>query len=398
MQIFWNEWKKLFNWKILLILLLFTGMFYLGSLYGDLVKYYPNGSSAATLQVSKTILQKYGTTVTIKELDEYQKSDLPEIKKAVDHEIAGIKAFQDAKISTVDGYEALDETVENDKGKVTSSTKLYRQLSEALFDAEYQAPHPAPYELYEGAKNTVNMLRSGIESAPSAVLNAKNDTERKQAVKAAQRIQANGISVLPFLPVVSVWSTLAKHFSILLLFTAAILISPYLVREHRSGVRGLAYTCRKGRRLFPVQLEASVAAALLAAAVQFVVFFLLFCKGPHRDDLLFRNCYYTDFGPADVTFEQCLLWDCAAMLLLSFGFAFFSFAVSKFCRNYITVLAVQIPVIFLAGKMSEWIFSNLFQSDYGPWGKPFVVALCVLLPLAVCLFLNHREKAADILP
>ena len=181
----------------------------------------------------------------------------------------------------------------------------------------------------------------------------------------------------------------------MLLFTVAILLTPYLVRERRSGVRGLFYPCRKGRPLFATQFGASLAAAALAEAVQFAVFFVLFFNSPHRVDRLFFNCDCS--GWWDMTFGQYIVWSCVILFVLAFGFALVSFAVSKLCTNYIAALAVQIPLIFLANKLKDRIVENQFNLFRPQYFELFVCGLCVLVPLVLCLFFVCRERKTDIL-
>lgn len=169
------------------------------------------------------------------------------------------------------------------------------------------------------------------------------------------------------------------------------LTAPYLVRENRSGVLGLAYTAGKGRKLLGTQLASAAAAAFLLVFVQFAVFFAAYLTGLHQIDLQFFGCFVSN-EVTSKTFGQEVLANCLMLFFLTFGFVFFSFAVSKFCRSYVTLLAVEIPVLFLAGKLAPWLLQDSFA------GKHILVcAACFLVPLAVCLYLVHREKTVDIL-
>lgn len=397
MRIFWNELKKLLNWKLLLILLLFSGLFYWMFLNFDF-KYYPNGHpSTECLVLRKMMVAKYGLTIDKAEQKEFETVDYQAIKKAANRELAGMKAFRDAKITTVEQYEALSDKQDD------ASKALYNKLFVAMDDVipDCIPPRLDAYYMYQEARDTVTSFHDAKDQARLQIAETPAGAQRQRITELENRAGAEGIPVISNMlnGPLPTWINMMGYFSVLLLFTVAILISPFLVRERRSNVRDLAYTSRKGRRLFSTQFGASLTAAVLATVVQFAVFFALFLTGTHRGDLLFLNCdvSYDQSTWWDMTFLQYIVWSCVIVFLLAFGYAMVSFAVSKLCRNYVAVLAVQVPLIFLASKLSGLIINNLFKVYHPQFSTPLICSLFVLVPLALCLFLNHREKVTDIL-
>lgn len=397
MRIFWNELKKLLNWKLLLILLLFSGLFYWMFLNFDF-KYYPNGHpSTECLVLRKMMVAKYGLTIDKAEQKEFETVDYQAIKKAANRELAGMKAFRDARITTVDELAALDDKTDD------TSRELMNKLLEASNDVVPHCipPRPDAFYMYEEARDTVKSFHSMDSGAQFRISGVPTRAAKQRVAELEKRAASEGIPVISWMlnGPLPTWINIMGYFSVLLLFTVAILISPFLVRERRSNVRDLTYTSRKGRRLFSTQFGASLTAAVLAEAVQFAVLFALFLTGTHRGDLLFLKCdvSYDQGTWWDMTFLQYIVWNCVIVFLLAFGYAMVSFAVSKLCRNYVAVLAVQVPLIFLASKLSGLIINNLFKVYHPQFFTPLICSLCVLVPLALCLFLNHREKTTDIL-
>lgn len=391
MRIFWNEFKKLFNWKLLVLLVIFSGLFYYMFLSFDLLTCYPNGHPAAeSLEIGKEMLKKYGPTMDKTEQKEFETVDFRAIRQAANRKLAAIPAFREAGVTTVDQYVALD-----DKKEEASANRLFDALDRTVPN---QPSRPDAYYLWQQARETVSSFQDASAAAQDRIGTAPAGAPRERIRTLERRAVAGGIPTIPQWPVLSSWTDLTEMLAVLLLFTVAVLLSPFLVRERRSGVCGLAYTCRKGRPLFSVQLGASLAAAALAEAVQLAVFAVLYRTGPHRGDLLFLGCdvSYVNGTWWDLTFGRYLFWSCAILFLLAFGFALLSFAVSKLCKNYIAVLAAQIPLIFLAGKLCIHMMDGLFTVYRSPYFEPLVCAACMLLPLALCLFLNHRERTADI--
>ena len=393
MRIFRNELQKLLNWKLLLLLTVFTGLFYYMFLNFNLINFYPNGHpTAESLEIGKRMLEKYGLTIDAQEREEFETVDYPAIKQEANRKLAGIKEFREAKITTVDELDALSEKTDD------ASKELTHKLLDTLFvPASYP---PDPHYMYQHARDfTIPSFHDMEASAEYRISNTPAGAARERIEALEKRAASEGLPVLPDWPVLEIWLEMAQDLSVILLFTVAVLISPYLVHERRSGVRRLAYTCRKGRSLFATQFGASLVIAALAEAVQFAVFILLFLTGPHRADLLFLDCDVS-YGRGlwwDMTFGQYMIWTSVILFVLAFGFAMLSFAVSKLCKNYIAVLAAQIPLLFLAGKLSGRIIGTLFSVNRPLYFDLLVCATCVLLPLTVCLFLNLREKTADVL-
>ncbi len=392
MRIFRNELKKLLNWRLLLILAIFTGLFYFMFLNFYLNDYRSGHPSTESVELGRQMAEKYGPSLDAAEQKKFETVDYPAIKNAASRELAGIKEFRDAGITTVDEFDALSEK------KDDASQALYHNLENCWNSGVPMHPsRPDAYYMYQEARDYVMGEIDTVRktTAQERVSSALTGAARTRAVELEERTASEGIPILPW-PTTGDWGYLMRYFSALLLFTVAILITPYLVRERRSGVRGIAYTCQKGRSLFAAQFGASLVAAALAEAVQAAVFFAAFFNSPHRVDRLFFGCDCS--GWWNMTFGQYIAWNCAVLAVLAFGFAMVSFAVSKFCKNYIAAIAVQIPLIFLAYKLKEQIRNGLFSLYRPQVFDPLVCGLCVLVPLALCLFLTCREKKADIMP
>lgn len=402
MAIFKNELKKLLNWKLLLILVLFSLLFYHMFLRIDL-KEYPDGHpSAESLELAKMSLKKYGLRIDAAAQKKFQTVEYPAIKQAANQELAGIKAFRDAKITTVDEYEALDE--KQIKSGDESLSKEWCNLFDALDEIipNKFPPSPDAYYMYQAARDSIPMLQDEEANLKDDIAKPPVGAAQKRTHDIKARAMSEGIPAISNIMngPLPTWSSMMQSLNVLLLFTVAILISPYLVRDRRSGVRDIAYASRKGRPLIATQFGAALAVAVLAEAVQFTVFLVLFCNGPHQVDLLFLNCDVSYDLKAwwDMTFGQYIILDCVALFLLAFGYAMVSFVVSKFCKNYVTVIAVQVPLLFLTLKLDGRILGVLFNIYRPKYCEPVVCVMCVLVPLALCLFLVHKEKTADILP
>lgn len=378
MRVFRYELKKLLNWKLLLALILFSGIFYKLFLSTYLHDTYIGSCGLNEIRAGQVLLQKYGTTINKSEEKDFEAYIAGE-KAKLNAKISGLKDFKAAKITDIDQLQdLLDAGMTDNNAQADLYEKLTAELDKTGTSAYWDSPeyHTGGYYRYLEEKKRGEEIQG--YSQQDAELQNPGVLYRSEP------------TVFPY-PIQSSWSGLMNYLSVLLLITAAVLTAPYLVRENRSGVLGLAYTARKGRRLLGTQFASAVVAAFLLALVQFAVFFAAYLTGLHQIDLQFFGCFVNN-EVTSKTFGQEVLADCLMVFFLTFGFVFFSFAVSKFCRSYVTLLAVEIPVLFLAGKLARWLLQNSFDGK-----RIFVSAACFLVPLAVCLYFVHREKTVDIL-
>lgn len=219
-------------------------------------------------------------------------------------------------------------------------------------------------------------------------------------VSSYQRMAREKVSVLPS-DIQGTWAELFRWFTVLLLISAALLITPAMVKERRSGICGLAYTCRAGRGVFRTQF-----AALLAFLVQGGVFvFCCFAVGPHAADFAFLAC---DVSCADslpfwynLTFGKLLLAYWLMSLLLAAAYAFLSFVISSLCRNHIAAIAAQVPLLMLAVYcLSRFLFLNISSENpsqiQGIFSRVWLCAAFAATALAACMFLVRRRQTCEI--
>ena len=400
MRILGYELKKIFNWKLLLFMVVFTGLFYNMFLSFYLTKYYPSGHpSAEDYEIGKMLVTKYGPTLDQAELQDFIHTDCQKNRQEMNDRIRKSKVFQDAKVMTLEQFEALN----NDDNP--NSNSLGNKLRDTLFaeDNSYGTMNkPLPAYMYQEMGSQIENYQTPSATWLKANLSVFPADEQKFAKQTAAWEDAHGASTLPDFPILDSWSEgILRFLPTLLILNLMILISPVLIREKRSGVRDIAYTCKKGRPLLRTQFAAAMAAAILTELVLLGGFLLIYCFGAHHDDLLFLDCRISSihgliYG-CNLKFWQFILVNCVLMFLSAFSFALLSFALSRVLKNYVAILAVQIPVAFLGSRFLQWIFSNALNKFIA---EPQWIVLCVailLLPLLFCVLLIHREQRINLL-
>lgn len=99
MRIFGYELKKIFNWKLMLVLVIFTGLFYNMFLDFYLGKNYLNGHPGSEdYEIGKMLVTKYGTTLDKAELQDFIRTGCQKNRQEINSRILKSKVFQDAKV------------------------------------------------------------------------------------------------------------------------------------------------------------------------------------------------------------------------------------------------------------------------------------------------------------
>ncbi|MCH4239205.1 MAG: ABC transporter permease [Oscillospiraceae bacterium] len=405
MRIFGYELKKILNWKILLVLVLFTILYVVSTPLGNLT--YSN-DMYGEISVCRILLQKYGTEMDTGEQKDFEHTILPELKKEANQRLATIPTLQKTGVQDVD---ALDSLLQKD-------TDRYTEISNLI---ESHESKDSPFYAYENAEVMVNPLRDKQNTAAQMQKLSDFSGSDTASAKIRECIRNPNFSTLP-MNIFSQWQLFISELSNLLLLSVIVVITPFLVRERRSNVRKLAYTCRKGRSLFGTQFAAAVTAVLLVILIQSLI---LGCTYWHdfvgivepflqcRLNMIGCGLYFWRLLP----FGQFMLLEWLAVILFSLGIGILSFLISRACKNYVTAIAVQLPVVWLGLLLSETMTGDCLQvqkihfneilhfsmdwvtqcASHLRYFEPVLCATLVLLPLAVCLVLIHREKAREML-
>lgn len=405
MRIFGYELKKILNWKVLLVLVLFTILFVVSTPIGN--RTYSNGLYGE-ISTCRILLQKYGTEMNAAEQKDFEHTIFPELKKEANQRLAAIPALQKAGVRDVDALDALAQQ-DNDH-----YTEIYN-----LIDTHENKD--SPFYAYERAEEMADHMHGKQDAAFQAQELSEFSGSDTASAKIRECIRNSNFSTLP-MTVFSQWQLFISELSHLLLLSVVVIITPFLVRERRSNVRKLAYTCRKGRSLFGTQFAAAVTAVLLVILIQSLI---LGCTYWHdfvgivepflqcRLNMISCGLYFWRLLP----FGQFMLLEWLAIILFSLGIGILSFLISRACKNYVAAIAVQLPVVWLSLMLSETMTADFLQvlkfhfetilhfsiewvNQYASQLRYFEPVLCItliLIPLAVCLVLIQREKSREML-
>lgn len=94
----------------------------------------------------------------------------------------------------------------------------------------------------------------------------------------------------------------------------------------------------------------------------------------------------------DVSFGRYILAAVVLMILLALGFACYTFVFSRFCRNYVSILAVLIPLAVAGNFLCGWIYQSLFSVSKPRHGEIIICLVVFLTGLLVSFLVGKREK------
>ena len=175
-----------------------------------------------------------------------------------------------------------------------------------------------------------------------------------------------------------------------------ILLAPVVTRDNMSGVRGMQYSSKTGRKTLFIQLAAMLFVAFVVTAVQVTVMFWFYARnvwfafietGLHS---IFRSHAYNWFSGI---YLHYIILVGLLFVIVSFAVALFLFIFSKISRNYITLLLSTIPIVIVLIALSINIFRDPFAvmtSDgftfYRMFPIPFVeVYICIAMLLLAAI-------------
>lgn len=283
MRIFWYEWKKIFNVKLLLLLAIFT-YFYAQIYYWGIINF-PGagpGSDVYITYISKTLRDEVGMTIHKSEfylLDEILEDMLKDKNTLIqESEILAREGITNSEEMDAVTSEYIRRMNEGD----ADARQVVEEINRILFLDGPVANSVADeiqylYEDLEGeGPGYINFLCDTWEEAMASAkkaLTGSIDPDPPMVEWLAKFFYTDEMSLLPQW-VFNTTRTNFPNLATIMLISVAILILPWQIRERLSGIRDLQGSSAAGRKLWDRQLLVSLAAAAVVCAVQTMVFIL----------------------------------------------------------------------------------------------------------------------------
>lgn len=411
MNVFLTELKKIWNRRILGVILLLgilTYFAFLSQTLTSLKSLVANNPFGVYLE---EMFDRYGPTLEPEELADF---DIPGKQQVLVTEmneiIRGNQTFEKNGITSFSEYQSYTEQA----GMATMSVSE----REAQLAQEWEMTQELGYSFdttpEEGDKSLLRRFESLEElnknfSETDTYSNSLITIDARPMINsAAKEIQSKGnSSLIPYSLTqhLSIYATSVGIFSAIAIIA---LLSPFLITDRMRQINYIQYASRSGRRVFGFQCLASVLSGIVLGLIIVSLFFgIFFLNGymKYWDTPIQAYRVGTIFLP-NITLGQYTYLLGGMILLFSLSAAGLIFLLSRFSLNIVTLLIKTVPaalgLIALLFFSTNMAFSNhnmlankLFMGRV--LGLEFYLSLvAAIISLLLALVIVWRERRTDL--
>lgn len=378
MKLFLYEVRKIFSWKLLLLVVLLNVLLFKLLIEFDL-KYFPNGRPGSDMfTIEQQLISKYGIKIEDNEFLEIQEIYQQKAKEA-DQYLAN---DQDAVAAGLENYEKFNDYDENNKAQINYHDMLF-------FDRDLDFP----WELqsYEWYIEEYQLA----EEAILAKMTCATEAQKKHYEQALKEDK------LPFYSdtVMKNFKTYKTSVAIAIFLSVIVFISPIFLRDVQANVVPLQYSSKRGRNVFRVKWLAGLFSSIVMTAVLLVVYMTLYKSNgtaSHFDLPLYMLGWHHHWY--DITFLQYIILSIAIIFAMAVLLGILTMAVSSIVTNTIALIAIEIVIAFMmvAGGASV-IIQNIIDLQFHQLFVPSVLVIFTGFILIVTYFVWLRECQKDIM-
>lgn len=370
MRIILYEMKKIWDWKIIALLIIIATLFYQMFLYYPVEHFRHNHPHIEGHDLTVKMTGRYGTNITEEEFEEFiaEKKFIYELQ--MDTYLAADELSKEAGITNTEEYQNFindyfNETLSEDELELVD--KIW--LDEQLDNLNYQVQ----------AVNYLEEVVSFDEGSNGILDNYLFESTMNYT----------------------------KDLAILVILLTLIFVAPLLVSDRSRNIHFLQYTSKNGRKILSQQLIGIVLSAFLLTTINIVGFgrlilrndLLVFWNNDIRSflNLGMTNAFY------DLTFGEYLSIAIFFIYLLSISISLIAFALSRYSQNKITLVMKAIPVYAVFAIVCYHLFNRMlspFNRFYHLTNlvgvEVILLSLILITGISIVIFTLRKEKQLDI--
>ncbi|SCG82137.1 hypothetical protein DW1_0526 [Proteiniborus sp. DW1] len=378
MDIILNELKKIFNIKSVILLVLINIVMYFLFIEFE-ITYFPNGRPALNIyNMFVEMESSYGEFMDEEEFEDFKLKYEEAIKEA-DEYIQSREDFKRAGINSYEDFANMDHENED----------LYELYRDVVFkkkiDVFWELPWREEYISYYKNKEELMMAQ------------AKNE---KQELRIKEILEKD-LETSVFNDVIFYnYNELIKSVAKTILLSVMFLITPIYLRDNKDKVNYLQYTSKTGRSIFKKKIIAGLLASFILVTLQFICFFIMYST---NNTSMFFNCninsiYNTITSWYDLTFIQYIALTVIGTYILAFVFTLIPMLVSSISKNYITAIAIQLPIaLFAFTILLRYLIHYMTNIWYSKYFTGILYMILIFISTISIIIRWKREKKADIL-
>lgn len=374
MRIIINEIKKIFNIKM--ILLMIAGVLILYKLYASFeIEYFPNGRpDGDTYRITIEMLNKYGTSM---DEDEFKDLKIWREEKEIEAD-KYLSAREEFTSLNIDTYKKFQEKDHEEIHEL--SNKIFVKEGVDVF-WELQVMDSL-IGLYEHKDIVIG------KSQKKALENRKLEIIEKESNK----------SILTK-SVFDNYNNFIGGFALIILFSIIFMLCPIFIKDRVNKVEYLQYTSSVGRGLFKKKIIAGVISSLLLTIFFIAIAFKLYAG---NNTSMFYNCNINGFDNNtfwyDLTFYQYIVITVVLTYILSVITALITMYLSSMATSYIKVIAMIVPI---GGSLVYLGYNSIITKGMfvyvSQFKAPIIYAVLIISTCILIVKKLRRTKRVDIL-
>ncbi len=399
MKLLVYEVKKILNVKLLIVLCLFTMLFY--NMFIQMW-IHPQDSADCRAQndFATALREEYGydTHLPYEDyavLEELRQEQIRKLDKMVQKssilQDAGITSYQQLRATE---YETMSDAVEEELNRIVFDEGIREVFLKQQIDGLYEDMKICPVFGVEAGKE--------LEAADKLLLyGSMYDDYTKEAIeRVASVIKENRLSLMP--------NSILHHllfdfprFGILLVISCLLLILPYQIRERLAGVNPLMATTHIGRSLWKWRYDSAVIACVLVCAVQSIVFCMVLNRA---DALQYWNYAISgndrDMFWFDLNFGIYLMVNFVLYTIVTISTMTVFYLISRLSANYIVGVAIGIPVTVVVGVLLTLFTKSFLDVQrsmlYDVFRPICFVLILFVIAMSIVFALQKWDKRRDV--
>jgi len=176
------------------------------------------------------------------------------------------------------------------------------------------------------------------------------------------------------------------------------MISPIFLKDKLNKVNLLQNTSKNGRNLFKKKVTSGLIAAFIITTIQLLCFFIAYSF--NNVEMFFNSNINSVFGSYlswyDLTFMQYMVITVIAVYILSFVIGLIVMFISSIANNYITLIGVQAPIIFIISELLPRIVGRITDIYLPKYFIPITYFSLIIIGTILIVIRWKKEKKLDI--
>jgi hypothetical protein len=422
MRIFAYELKKLFNWKILLTLIVLGGLTYAAFMSSAVHSY--NTMSGIYGNYQREMFDKYGSELTQEEYADYDISGkIAEVTAQLDGIIANEPTFAKYEIFRFADYEEgmqtfyekyladvppgpLPQPYGDDHGiMITAIYQTYAVVGDSIIGI---AAHNTPYENLAQLKAVESFYTPNNESVQSF---ARLDMRPVVSKAAAEYFERSTLNLINY-DLTTIFSLHAAIVAVFAVLASLALIAPFITTDRAGKMHYLQYSTKAGRSVFRTQMFVAATAALLVSVVVIAATYALFFEKTDAADYINSGAQlYSGVGffIYDVTFGQYVVLAAAMTLVFCLAVTCFAVVLGRYSSNIVGMMLKAVPIgaavsviavlaLFYSLNTSNFLTSGRIAKLTGgvPYAEVVICGAVALAGIIAAAVVVMQERRVDV--